>query len=148
MSKKELKEIGLDSNCNSVFSLNYHIIICVKYRKNAFRNELIAERCKDIIKESSKENNVDILGIDCGYDHIHILCRTTPNFNIPNYLNIIKGRTSRILRRDFPELKEILWGEHFWSPSYYIATAGNVSLDTLKNYVENQRAKEEEETLV
>ena len=140
-----MKKIGLDSNCNSVFSLNYHIIVCVKYRKPVFKNEIIAEKCKEIIKESSKEHNIDILGIDCGYDYIHILCRATPSFYIPDYINIIKGRASRVLRRDFPELKEILWGEHFWSPSYYIATAGNVSLDTLKEYVENQRAKEESE---
>ena len=140
---KDQKKLGLDSNCNAVFSLNYHIIICVKYRKKAFESEEISERCKDLIRESSKEMKVDILGIDCGSDHIHILCRTKPTLDIPKYMNYIKGYSSRVLRKEFPELKKILWGDAFWSPSYYIASAGNVSLDTLKKYVESQREKEE-----
>lgn len=141
--KKEQKDLGLDSNCNAVFSLNYHIIICVKYRKEAFRDERIGNRCVDIIKESSRDMGVDVLGIDYGFDHIHILCRAKPTFNIPKYMNQIKGYSSRVLRKEFPELKNILWGDAFWSPSYYIATAGNISLDTLMRYVENQRSKEE-----
>ena len=60
-------------------------------------------------------------------------------------MNYIKGYSSRVLRKEFPELKNMLWGDAFWSPSYYIATTGNVSLDTLMNYVENQRSKEEVE---
>ena len=143
--KKEQKDLGLDSNCNAVFSLNYHIVICVKYRKEVFRDERIGSRCMGIIKESSKDMNVDVLSIDCGFDHIHILCRAKPTFNIPKYMNQIKGYSSRVLRKEFPELKNILWGDAFWSPSYYIATAGNVSLDTLMSYVENQRSKEEVE---
>ena len=99
----------------------------------------------DIIKESSKDTGVDVLGIDCGFDHVHILCKAKPTFNIPKYMNQIKGYSSRVLRKEFPELKKVLLGDAFWSPSYYIATAGNVSLDTLMSYIENQRSKEEVE---
>lgn len=133
----------LNSNNNAVFSLRYHLIVCVKYRKRAFEKEYIAERCKDIIRESSTKNGVNVLEIECGSDHIHLLIDTKPSTDLTSYINVIKGRSSRLLREEFPELKEILYGDAFWSPSYYLATTGNVSLDTLMKYVENQRSKEE-----
>ena len=138
---KKMKE--LNSNNNAVFSLRYHLIVCVKYRKKAFANENICERCKDIIRETSINNGVNVLEIECGSDHIHLLIDTKPSTDLTGYINVIKGRSSRLLREEFPELKEILYGDAFWSPSYYLATVGNVSLDTLMKYVEDQRAKEE-----
>lgn len=138
---KKMKE--LNSNNNAVFSLRYHLIVCVKYRKKAFMNENICERCKDIIRETSIKNGVNVLEIECGSDHIHLLIDTKPSTDLTGYINVIKGRSSRLLREEFPELKEILYGDAFWSPSYYLATVGNVSLDTLMKYVEDQRVKEE-----
>ena len=138
-----MKNKDLDSNNNCVYSLKYHLIICVKYRKKVFEKEYIAEECKNIIKSLSKDYDVDILEIECGYDHIHILFKSKPTLDITKYINVIKGRSSRAVRSQFPELKDILWGDAFWSPSYYIATAGNISLDNLMKYVEEQRSKEE-----
>ena len=130
----------LNSNNNAVFSLKYHLIINVKYRKNVFDNLQLLDRCKEIISETIKENEVELLNIECGNDHVHILISTKPTTNLTKLMNVIKGRSSRILRKEFATyLQDKLWGKSFWSPSYYIATTGNVSLDTLIKYVENQR---------
>ena len=83
---------------------------------------------------------MELLNIECGNDHVHILISTKPTTNLTKLMNVIKGRSSRILRKEFATyLQDKLWGKSFWSPSYYIATTGNVSLDTLIKYVENQR---------
>ena len=130
----------LNSNNNAVFSLKYHLIINVKYRKNVFDNLQLLDRCKEIISETIKENEVELLNIECGNDHVHILISTKPTTNLTKLMNVIKGRSSRILRKEFAiYLQDKLWGKSFWSPSYYIATTGNVSLDTLIKYVESQR---------
>lgn len=134
MSKKELQ-----STSNAVFSLKYHLIIIVKYRKQVFINENLVNRCKQIITETILENESDVINMECGTDHIHILFSTKPSISLSKLINVIKGRSSRLLRKEFPELKDNLWGDAFWSPSYYLATTGNVSLETLINYVENQR---------
>jgi len=130
----------LDSSGNAVYSLMYHLIIVVKYRKEAFTSDMIAERCKDIIRKIIEDNNCEAVNMECGKDHIHILLKTKPSTDIPKLVNIIKGYSSRIIREEFAEeLKDILWGDAFWSPSYYLATTGNVSLETLIDYVNRQR---------
>lgn len=100
----------------------------------------ITERCKDIIRRLITENKCEAVNMECGSDHIHILLKARPSTDIPKLVNLIKGYSSRVLREEFAEyLKDKLWGDAFWSPSYYLATTGNVSLETLMNYVNNQR---------
>jgi len=132
--KKELR-----STSNAVFSLKYHLIMVIKYRKKVFSDEIIVQRCKQIITETIIENDAEVINMECGIDHVHVLFSTKPSISLTKLINVIKGRSSRLLRKEFPELKKDLWGDAFWSPSYYLATTGNVSLNTLINYVENQR---------
>ena len=133
--KKELESSG-----NAVHSLMYHLIIVVKYRQDVFVSDKISERCKEIVERLIENDGEEVVNIECGVDHIHILLKTKPSTNIPKLVNIIKGRSSRTLREEFSEeFKTKLWGDSFWSPSYYLATTGNVSLDTLIKYVNNQR---------
>jgi len=133
-------EKELESSGNAVHSLMYHLIIVVKYRQDVFASDKISERCKEIVKRLIEDDGEEVVNIECGVDHIHILLKTKPSTNIPKLVNIIKGRSSRTLREEFSdELKTKLWGDSFWSPSYYLATTGNVSLDTLIKYVNNQR---------
>lgn len=130
----------LENSGNAVYSLLYHLIIVVKYRKEVFVSNEITERCKDIIRNLITENRCEAVNMECGKDHIHILLKTKPSTDITKLVNVIKGHSSRVLREEFSEeLKDKLWGDAFWSPSYYLATTGNVSLDTLMNYVNNQR---------
>lgn len=130
----------LKRNSNAVYLLNYHLILIVKYRKQVFNNDTIVERTKEIMRKISEENDVDIINQECGLDHIHLMISTKPTTNLTKYINLLKGHSSRALRKEF-DLSEKLYGDSFWSDSYYIATAGNVSVDTIYHYIDNQRKK-------
>lgn len=130
----------LDKNCNSVFSLIYHFITVVKYRQKVFTSEEIISDLKTIIEKVADEFSVEIIEQECGIDHIHILFRAKPTLDITKFINLLKGKSSRELRKKYRDfLKDKLWGDNFWSPSYFLATTGNVTVDILKEYVETQR---------
>ena len=119
------------------------MIFVIKYRKKVFKDEIgIIEDFKLKCEEISKDFEVIIVEQECGIDHVHLLISTKPTLNITKYISILKGHSSRYLRDKYKDfLKDKLWGDSFWSPSYFIATTGNVSIDVLKEYVENQRNK-------
>lgn len=129
-----------DKTNNAVFSLCYHFITTVKYRQKVFTNDNIISDLKSIIDNISTDFDVEIIEQECGEDHVHILFRAKPTLDITKFINILKGRSSRMIRDKYKDfLKEKLWGDSFWSPSYFLATSGNVTIDILKSYVENQR---------
>lgn len=131
----------LKRNSNAVYLLNYHIILVVKYKKKVFDNDTIIERTKELMRKISAENDVEVINQECGNDHIHLMVSAKPTLQLTKYINLLKGHSSRALRKEF-DLSEQLYGDSFWSDSYYIATCGNVSLDTLYNYIDNQRKKD------
>jgi len=112
----------------------------VKYRRKALNSEIV-NFLKQKTKEISNTFGVTIINQECDKDHIHIIFKAKPTLDIPKYLNALKTITSREIRRNFPEVKEQLWKNAFWSPSYFLATTGQVTLDQLKKYVENQGVK-------
>jgi len=128
----------LDRGSHSVYSLYYHLIFVVKYRRNVFTNDKLIDFLKQKIHEISESFDVNVLAIECDADHVHILFKAKPTLDIPKYINALKTITSREIRRKFPEVKEKLWRNAFWSPSYFLATTGQVTLDVLKRYVESQ----------
>ena len=132
----------LDRGAHSVYALYYHLILVVKYRRKVFTNDKIIDFLKQKIHEISETHEVEILAIETDQDHVHILFKAKPTLNIPKYINALKTITSREIRRNFPEVKEKLWRNVFWSPSYFLATSGQVTLDVLKAYVESQGEKE------
>ncbi|WP_243641524.1 MULTISPECIES: IS200/IS605 family transposase [Methanohalophilus] len=81
---------------------------------------------------------VDVLNIECDKDHFHMIFKSKQTLDIPKYINAIKTISSREIRRKFPEVKEKLGKDAFWSRSYFLATTGQVTLDVLKRYVDNQ----------
>lgn len=134
----------VDKTSNAVFSLCYHLVVVVKYRQKVFIKDDIISDLKIIIDKISTDYNVEIIEQECGVDHIHILFRSKPTLDITKYINILKGNSSRKIREKYKDfLKNKLWGDSFWSPSYFLTTTGNVTIDILKTYVENQRKEQE-----
>ena len=131
----------LDRSAHSVYSLHYHLVVVIKYRRKALYDEVIRERLKLIIMGLADELGIEILAQEPSEDHLHILFTATPTINLSNVVNVIKGVTARRLRQEFPRTKEFLWGDSFWSNSYFIASTGQVSLDVLMQYVESQMEK-------
>lgn len=132
----------LDRSAHSVYSLHYHLVVVVKYRRKALYDEVIRERLKQIIWDLTDDLGIEILAQEPSEDHLHVLFKATPKTNLVNVVNVIKGVTARRLRSEFPKTKEFLWGDSFWSDSYFVATTGQVSLDVLMQYVESQTEKQ------
>ena len=128
----------LDKDAHSVYSLNYHYICCVKYRRKIFDTDEIINRLKEINISLAKRNDIEILNQETDLDHIHILFKTKPTAPLTKFINTLKGVSSRYMFQEFPEIKEKLWKGHLWSPSYLLVTTGQVTLDQLKKYVESQ----------
>ena len=139
----------LDRGNHVVYSLHYHIIFVIKYRRKALYNDKIRDRLKEIFRELAPNltvtrdgkkipNPVTIISMEPAEDHIHLLIEGTPSTDLVSMVNIFKGVSSRYLRQEFPEIKNLLWGDSFWSDSKFIATTGQVSLDVLMKYVESQ----------
>lgn len=120
---------------HSVYSLQYHLVFCTKYRKNLL-NEKISNALKEQIDRIAEKKDIEVLNKETAGDHIHILFRAKPTTNLSKTINSIKGATSRTLRKDFPELKEK--ADSLWSPAYFLASTGEVTLGQLKEYVEGQ----------
>ena len=138
MIKYVTMKYQLDKSSHSVHSLQYHLVQCVKYRRDVFDNNEIIDFLKQKIMEISIRFDVKVLNIECDKDHFHMIFKGKPTLLIPKYINTIKTITSREIKRKFPEVKKKLWKEAFWSRSYFLATTGQVTLDVLNKYVENQ----------
>lgn len=124
------------SNRNIVYSCKYHIVWCPKYRRKVLTEE-IQIRFKEIIKEICMETNSELIEIETMVDHIHILVECDPQFGISKLIRIMKGRTSRILRQEFKQLKTRL--PTLWTNSYFVSTVGGAPLEVIKKYIENQK---------
>lgn len=127
-----------DKTSHAVFTLNYHLIICVKYRRKVFDNDRIINELKERTRKIAEGFDIEIINQECDKDHTHILFKTNPSCNLVKFVNSLKGATSRIIRTKFPEVKKKLWEDTFWSKSYCLITTGQTTLDQLKKYVENQ----------
>lgn len=119
-----------------VYSCKYHIIWCPKYRRKVLVNG-IDKRLKDLIIQWQDELQYKIIEIEVMPEHIHLLIHTTPDIAIPSLIKTLKGRTARILRKEFPHLKTQI--PNLWTKSKFVATVGSVSLDVIKKYIENQK---------
>lgn len=128
----------LDHGAHSVYALQYHLVQCVKYRRKALTDPKAVDLLKQKVREISNTFEVEVLNIEADRDHFHMIFKAKPTLNIPRYLNSLKTITSREIRRQNPGVKSQLWGDAFWSPSYFLATTGQVTLDVLKRYVESQ----------
>lgn len=130
-----------DKGSHSIYNLQFHYVACVKYRRKVLA-EAVSTRLKEINLSVAAEVGVTIIEQETDQDHIHILFSAKPQIQLSKFINSLKSVSARLLFREFPELKEKLWGGSFWSPSYFLASTGQVTLDVLKRYVENQNAKD------
>src|SRR5659263_592805 len=122
---------------NKVFLINYHLIWCPKRRKKVLVGD-IKIRLEQIMNEVAKEKNIEILALDIMPDHLHLFVSSHPNILIHNLIKAFKGRSSNLLRKDYPELLNL---PSLWTHSYFESTDGNVSIDTIKKYIQEQNTQ-------
>lgn len=129
---------NFDKGSHSVYTLNYHLIICVKYRKKIFTTEALVNDLKQRTKSIAAGFDIIIINQECDKDHTHILFSAKPSSDLVKFVNSLKGATAKAIRHRFPEVKKELWKDALWSSSYCLITTGQVTLDQLKRYVEGQ----------
>ena len=131
-----------DTNNHSVFLLQYHLILVTKYRREVIDNE-ICKRLKEIFEYIAIKDQYKLKIIEFNHDkdHLHILFKAEPKSEISKFINAYKSASSRLIKKEFPKVKEKLWKEYFWSRSFFLATTGGVTLEVLKQYVETQGKK-------
>ena len=120
----------------TVSLINYHFVFCPRYRRKVFDILGVEERFKALAKEICEDNKIEILAMECDRDHTHLFLNCLPTLSPSDVMNRIKGRTSRQIREEFEELGKM---PSLWTRSYFVSTAGNISSETIKKYVENQK---------
>lgn len=124
------------SNNNVIYSCKYHVVWCPKYRRKVLVGS-IAERLKELIQETCDEIKTDIIEMEIMPDHVHLLLEVDPQYGIHKAVKLIKGKTSRVLRQEFAELRSRL--PTLWTNSYFVSTVGGAPLAIIKQYIENQK---------
>ena len=131
-----MNKITYKSNRNVVYSCKYHVVWCPKYRRKVLVNG-VDIRLKELIESIATEIQVDIIEMEIMPDHVHILLEVDPQFGIHKAVKNIKGKTSRILRQEFPWLRSRI--PTLWTNSYFCSTVGGAPLSIIKQYIENQK---------
>jgi len=127
-----------NSNGNFIYSCQYHIIFCPKYRRRVLVDG-IEERLKELVFEKQDEYQYKILEIEVMPDHVHMIVDCNPKIGIYSVVSKIKGYTSNVLRKEFSKLRSRL--PTLWTRSKFISSVGTVSLDVVKQYIEDQKNK-------
>lgn len=125
------------SNRNVVYSCQYHVVWRPKYRRKVLTGG-VDERLKAILREAAGERQAEIIELEIMPDHVHLLVSVDPQDGIHRLVRQMKGRSSRLLRQEFPALRSRL--PTLWTNSYVVATVGGAPLAVIKQYIENQKA--------
>lgn len=125
-------------NAGAVFALRYHVVWCPKYRRQVLA-EPIDKRLKELLHEVAQEHEWVIHALEVMPDHVHIFIEASPIHCVAEIVNRLKGRTSRMLRQEFPALRSRL--PTLWSRSYFASSVGAVSEQTIRRYIENQKGR-------
>lgn len=121
---------------NLFYSCQYHIIFCSKYRRKIIVDE-VEVRLRQLILEKQAEYAFKILDIKIAADHVHLLIEINPRLSVVKVVKRIKDFTARALRVEFPAIKSRL--PNLWTRSMFVSTVGVLTLDTIEQYLENQK---------
>lgn len=119
----------------TIYSCQYHVIWCTKYRRKVL-DEQIQGRLKQLIREKQHEYEYQIIEVETQPEHVHLLIEIPPIHSVDKIVGKIKGYTSKVLREEYPSLKSRL--PSLWTRSKFVSSCGSVSLQVIKNYIENQ----------
>ena len=123
-----------------VYSLQYHIVWCTKYRKQIFAGGIDCE-VKDYLLRTATDLQMQVEAMEVMPDHIHLLVSCKPQICLSDAIKVLKGNTARWLFLAHPEIKQQLWGGHLWNPSYFVVTVSDRSHDQIVRYINEQKAR-------
>ena len=129
---------------HAVFDIKYHFVWITKYRYKILRGR-IAECARDLLRQICQAREAVIIRGAVAPDHIHMLVSAPPDMAPAKLVQYLKGRSSRRLQDEFPELRKRYWGQHLWARGYFCASVGAVDEETIKKYIEDQKWDEEDQ---
>ena len=132
------------TSAHAVFDIKYHVVWITKYRYKILRGR-VAERARDLLKQICQAREVVIIRGAVSPDHIHMLVSAPATMAPAKLVQYMKGRSSRRLQDEFPELRKRYWGQHLWARGYFCASVGAVDEATIKKYIEDQRWDEDDQ---
>ena len=122
----------------TVSMLNDHFVFCPRYRRKIFLIDGLEDRFKESVLQICEQNQMEVLAMECHVDHVHLFLSALPKYSPADIMRIVKGNTSRVLLSEF---SDILRSPTVWTRSYFVSTAGNVSSETIRRYVETQKTR-------
>jgi len=122
---------------HTVYDIKYHLVWITKYRKPILSGD-IAYRARELISETLRAHDIEILKGHIGKDHVHIFVSVPPQISVSNVMKWAKGRSSRELLMEFKRLSKQYWGSHLWARGYFAASSGNVTDEVIMKYIEQQ----------
>ena len=132
--------MNLDNNNHSVFLMYYHLVFVVKYRRKVI-NEAISDRLKEIFEYIAPNYNIDLQEWNHDGDHLHIIFKGQPNTELSKFINTYKSASSRLIKKEYSQIREKLWKETFWSKNFCLLTTGGAPIEVIKKYIEKQGEK-------
>ena len=133
-----MKNQQIRSGRHCVFNIHVHLVFVTKYRKDVFTKPML-DAMEGMFKKVCLNFEAELTEFNGEDDHVHLLINYPPKVAVSNLVNSLKGVSSRHLRKDFPEIKNKLWGGSLWSPSYFASSCGGVPLEIIKQYIEQQQ---------
>ena len=132
----EVEEMEYQAGGHSKFDIKYHFVWVTKYRYKIFDNG-IGQRLKILLIQTCQSRGITIISGHVARDHVHILVSCPPSLSPAKIAQYLKGRSSKILQDEYPQLRKRYWGQHLWARGYFCATAGTITDEMIKNYIEN-----------
>jgi len=127
---------------HSKYDIKYHFIWVTKYRYKVLKGS-IALRLRELLRQGCEARNLVIVRGNVTSDHVHMLISCPPSIAPAKIVQYLKGRSSKLIQDEFPDLKKRYWGQHLWARGYFCGTVGNVTEEMIKKYVENQCEEDE-----
>ena len=122
----------------TVSMVNYHFVFCPRYRRKIFLIDGVEARFKELVLQICETNNIVILALECHLDHCHLFVNCPPKLSPADVMRLIKSNTTAKLRQEFEQLSKC---PSIWTRSYFVSTAGNVSNETIRRYIETQKTR-------
>ena len=131
---------NFDKNQHSVYIMYYHLVLVVKYRRKVFDTE-ISDRAKAIFEYIAPGYGITMEEWNHDQDHVHVMFRAKPATELSKFINAYKSASSRLLKKEFPQIREKLWKDAFWSKSFCLLTTGGAPVEVIRSYIETQGEK-------
>ena len=126
-----------DHGSHTIHDIKLHFVWLTKYRYKVLTGK-VAKRLRELIIQGCNSRGLKIIEGAVGKDHVHILLSCPTNISPAKIVQYLKGRSSRLIQEEFPELRERYWGQHLWARGYFCASVGSVTKEQIQNYISNQ----------